>query len=103
MTKFDYIRKSFIHAAGVFMYIGAVAWFMFNVKDFFSGPDTVAAPVFMLLLFVISASVTGSLVLGKPISLYLDGLKKEAFTFLFITIGWLAVFLVLVAGILLLV
>lgn len=50
----------------------------------------------MLLLFVISATVTGFLILGKPITLYLDGAKKEAFRFLAMTVGWLAAFLVLV-------
>ncbi|MEK7067575.1 MAG: hypothetical protein AAB956_01095 [Patescibacteria group bacterium] len=102
MKKSDYIARSFINAAGVLVYISAVAWFMFNGKHIFDGPDNFMMPVFMLLLFVISASITGLLVLGKPISLYLEGLKKEAFTLLFVTLGWLVVFLVLVVGVLLL-
>jgi hypothetical protein len=55
----------------------------------------------MLLLFIISASVTGLLVLGKPIHLYLSGLKKEAFVLLFATTGWLVLFLVGITVILL--
>jgi len=56
--------------------------------------------VFMLLLFVISASVTGLLVLGKPIHLYLSGLKKESLTMLFANMGWLVVFALITAIIL---
>ena len=50
----------------------------------------------LLLLFVISATVTGFLVLGKPAMLYHAGDKRGAFTFLSATVGWLFGFLVLV-------
>lgn len=97
MKTSNYILKSFINAGGVCIYVSGIAWLGFNTQ----GIDNVAGfalPIFMLLLFVISASVTGGLVLGKPILLYIDGMKREAFTLFFATIGWLIVFLGIVAS-----
>lgn len=49
-------------------------------------PDTVFAPIMALMLFVLSAAVTASLVLGRPILWYIDGKKKEAVQLLFSTL-----------------
>ena len=49
-----------------------------------------------LLLFVCSAAITGSLVLGKPVMLYLDNKKPEAIKFFLKTIGWLFLILIMV-------
>ena len=94
MKTSDYIIKSFIHAAGVFIYVSGVAWVLMNGKDLFGEASSFLVPLLILLLFVISASITGLLVLGKPILMYLNGKKKEAFVFLFATLGWLALFVV---------
>jgi maltodextrin utilization protein YvdJ len=102
MNTQDNVRKSFMHAAGVFIYVSAVAWVLYNAKYIFGEANSFVAPVFMLLLFVVSATVTGFLVLGKPVMLYMDGLKKEAVAFLFATLAWLVVFLTVVATVMLL-
>lgn len=96
MKKSDYILKSFMNASGVFLYIFAVAWVMFNSKGIFEESIGIFIPVFMLLLFIISATTTGFLVLGKPIHLYMSNSKREAFILLFSTLAWLAVFLIVV-------
>jgi hypothetical protein len=83
-------------AAATFAYVAAVGIAMSNASKVFGEKDTAFTPVFVLLLFVISAAVTGYLVAGKPIMLYIDGAKKEAVAFLGETIAWLAGFLVLV-------
>jgi len=83
-------------AAATLVYISVVAWVMSNGSRWFGEKDTAITPVFILLLFVVSATITGFLVLGKPVTLYLDGAKKEAVRFLFATVGWLAAFLVAV-------
>lgn len=104
MKKSDYLSKSFFNAAGVLVYITAVALLLSGAEKIF-GQQTSKSfviPVFMLLLLVISASITGFLVVGKPILLYLDGLKKEALALLFYTIGWLVLFAFLAAIILML-
>jgi len=103
MKKFSCTFKSFLSAVGVFVYVSAVAFFMFNAEHIFGGgEDHVIIPVFMLLLFIVSALITGLLVLGGPVYLYLDNHKKEAITLLFSTLGWLIFFLALVVAMLLL-
>jgi len=101
MKKSDYIWKSFVNAVGVFIYTAGVAWLLFNGKNVFDSPPTFLIPLFMLLLFMVSASVTGLLVLGKPIHLYLSGLKKEAFALLLATLAWLILFIAAVVFVLL--
>lgn len=98
MKKDDYFIMSLLRAVATFAYVSGVAWLLSNGERFFGEePRTFLIPVFMLLLFIVSASITGFLVLGKPILLYLNGEKKEAVTMLFATLGWLCAFLVAVA------
>lgn len=99
MGKRIYIMRGLLHAAGVLLYITSVAWFLFNGEKIFGATRSFLIPLFMLLLFVISASVTGLLVLGKPAHLYLNGSKQEAFVLLFSTLAWLVLFAVLVAAV----
>lgn len=69
---------------------------MFNIQKIFGEkPDTIMAPVLVLLLLVLSAAISGGLVLGKPAMLYLEGQKKEAVKQFIFTLGWLLVFLVI--------
>ena len=102
MKKSDYFLKSLVNAAGVVLYTSAVALLMFHGKQIFDRPDNFLMPLFMLLLLIISASITGLLVLGKPIHLYMNGLKKEAFILLFATLAWLIFFAILIVSILVL-
>ena len=94
MKKSKLVLTGFINSVGVFAYVSLVAWLMFNAQTFFGKDDNVLAPVLMLLLFVLSATITGLLVLGKPTHLYLGGFKKEAFILLFSTLAWLLLFIV---------
>jgi len=97
-----YILKGFINAGGVFAYVSLIALFVFNGEKIFGGQPSLLIPLFMLLLFIVSALITGSLVLGKPILLYFDGLRKEAFVLLFTTLAWHVLFLAVIMGVLLL-
>ncbi len=102
MQKLSDSVRGLLNAAGVFVYVSLVAWFMFNGEHLFGGDGkSFLIPVFMLMLFVLSAAITGSLVLGKPILMYLDGQKKEAVKLFFITLGWLSLFMLIVVGVLL--
>lgn len=102
MTPSQYISKSLLGALGVFAYISLLVAGMASADSIFGNkPELIAPyiiPVFMLMLFVISATVTGLLVLYKPITLYLEGMKKEAFTLLLSTVGWLVLFLAIVGA-----
>lgn len=88
--------RAFLNAAGTFAYITVIALFMSRASDLFGAEDTALTPVFALTLFVVSAFVTGLLVLGKPIMLYIDGERRDALKLLITTVAWLAVFLVAV-------
>ena len=55
--------------------------------------------IIVLTVFVISAAITGTLVVGKPIMLYVGGHKTEAIRFFGYTIGWLLAILVVIIAI----
>jgi len=85
------ILISLAQAVSVFAYILFVVEIITTMGNLFPndkpGP---LQPLAFLLLFVISAAITGFLVLGKSITLYLDNLKKEAVELFGYTITWLA-------------
>jgi hypothetical protein len=87
------------HAVLTFIYISLVALFMSNVERVFDNIPDVLAGMTMLTLFVVSAAVTGALVVGRPILLYIEGKKSEAVRFFGYTLGWLVVILVLLVTI----
>ena len=96
MKNINPFLQSFLCALGVLIYVSTIAILGFNSQAIFGGESSFLIPIMMLLLFVVSATITGGLVLGKPIILYWDGLKKEAFVFFFSTLAWLVIFLSLV-------
>ncbi len=99
MKNIKTIKAALLNAVGVVMYTALIGWVMFNIPKI-SGPmETFWGPVALLLIFVVSATIVGSLVLGKPILLYLDGEKKAALKLLLYTV----IFLALIAAILILV
>lgn len=91
------LRLAALHAAGTVAYVTLVATFLYHAAELFGdGPDrSVLIPIAMLLLFVVSATITGSLVLGRPVLWYIDGKKKEAVTLFIATVGFLALAMIL--------
>lgn len=102
MKPINYFLKSFLSALGVLVYVSTIAFFAFNNSGVFGNKPSMLMPVFALMLFIVSALITGMLVLGQPIQLYLDGLKKEAVRLLVATLLWLVIFLMIVANVLML-
>ena len=93
MTDKRIVGRSAATAVLVVAYVALVAWVMVSVGGAAdSQQKDVTGPVAFLLLFVLSAAVVGSLVLGKPILLYLDGEKAVAVKLFVATLGWLIVF-----------
>lgn len=80
--------RAFLNAIATVLYVAAVAWFLSNAEHWFKN-EGFLVPLCILLLFVISATVTGLLVLGRPVQMYIDGVKREGIRMLFITLGWL--------------
>lgn len=90
------IQRGFLNALGTIAYITWLAWvFAILEKYNFNEPDGFFAPVLALTLFVVSAAVTGGLVIGKPLLMYISGQKSEAVKLFLYTIAWLVVALVI--------
>ncbi|MFH1661576.1 MAG: hypothetical protein ABIA02_00550 [Candidatus Falkowbacteria bacterium] len=90
------IKISFQNSLAVLIYVGAISLIMMNGDKIFGEMAGYLAPVAFLLLFVISAAITGSLVLGRPAMIFFDGNKKEAISLLFHTVAWLLCYLILI-------
>ncbi|MFA6171464.1 MAG: hypothetical protein WCW77_02925 [Patescibacteria group bacterium] len=102
MTNSKLALHSFLHSAGVLVYILLVSVIMRNAEKIFGKTDTFFSPVAFLMLFVFSALVTGILVLGRPAYLFLHGQKDEAVKFLGFTVGWMFLLVIVAFGLLLL-
>lgn len=101
MKNFTLAKWGATHALGVLVYIFLVAVFMNNANSWLGVEDNdIFSPIAFLLLFMFSALVTGGLVLGKPIMLYLDGQKKDGVKLFFYTSASLFVIMLIVFAIL---
>lgn len=89
MKNSKIVLYGLLHALGVLVYVLLVAWIMFNGQRFFGQMDGFLGPAAMLMLFVLSAAITGALVFGRPALMYLNGQKTEAVDFLLYTLAWL--------------
>lgn len=86
------LKRAFLNSIGTFLYVIFVVLLLFFLRNFVpQAEDSLIIPIAMILLLVCSASITGFLVFGKPIMLYLDGKKKEAVLLLGNTIGILVI------------
>jgi len=91
------IKRAVIDAILTTLYIILVALFMFYLQsNALKEKDIVLIPIAMLLLFVFSAGLTGFLVFGKPIMLYLDRKKKDAVFLAVWTLGILFIITLIV-------
>lgn len=89
------IKLAFFLALGEVAYITLVVSIMNNFEHMGGeNKSPLLAGITILLMLVFSASISGALVLGKPILLYLDGKKREAVQLFGAIIGWLLAFLV---------
>ena len=86
MKKLSLGLKSAINAVLAALYVLAVALLMSNGEKLFGKLDNeLLAATTILLLFVCSALITGALILGRPISLFLEGQKQAGWKALFYT------------------
>ncbi len=91
MKKSQIVLRSLFHCLGVAAYVSAIAFVLNHGNQWFGKEDKFLTPVAMLMLLVLSAAITGSLALAKPILLFLDGQKSDAFKFFLWTLSWLLV------------
>lgn len=96
--KLSLSQQSFLNALGTVAYVAIVAYFLFNSKTIFGEvEDSFLIPMFMMLLLILSATVTGFLVIGKPLQLYLSDQKSQALKLLGRTLAWVAIFAIVIA------
>lgn len=95
MKNSSLIKISLLNSVGVLVYVSLVALIMQNGEKIFGKMQNYLGPIAFLLLFILSAGVTGALVLGRPILFYLDGKKVEAIKLFGFTLAWLFVLTVL--------
>lgn len=95
MKKLSLAFLAFLQALGVTAYISLVAVFMTHAESWVGSINQAVAPVLFLTVFVLSASVTGALVLGKPIILFLENKKTDAIKLFIYTLAWLFAFVVI--------
>jgi heme O synthase-like polyprenyltransferase len=87
--------SSLRNALGTGVYVAIVALIIYNAEKIFGTMRTITGPIAFLLLFVVSAAITGFLVLGQPIMLYVDNKKQEAVKLFIFTVLWLFVFMII--------
>jgi len=95
MKNKKHVWQSLLHTLATTVYISLVALLMQNGDKIFGKTNNTLASISILLLFIVSATITATLVLGKPIKMYFDGNKKEAIHFLFCTISWLFILMII--------
>jgi hypothetical protein len=95
--KSNILKYAGLNAALTAIYVAFVAAFFSYAPQLFGEVQekNILIPITMLLVFILSASITGGLVLGRPILWYLDGKKKDAVLLFVTTIAVLFVFTVL--------
>ena len=89
MNKKHILLYGLINALGVFVYTSGVAYVMFHLGNLFPAMPGMMGLALMLMLFVVSATVVGALVLGKPILWYFENKKREALQLFLTTLAWL--------------
>ena len=90
-----------LNSLGTLVYVSAVVLLMTNAQKFFGSSNNFLGSAAILLLFVISATIVGLLVLGRPGFLYFNGFKREGivllvYTVVFLLIITIAIFLTLI-------
>lgn len=81
-----------VHALVAGAYILGIVQIINALGSFEKIEDTMLAPMLMLSLLVLSVAVMAFLFGYRPLTLYLDGKKRESVSFFLRTIGYFAVF-----------
>lgn len=102
MKSSKLIFHSFICAVFTTFYIVVVALIIQNGEKIFGKMNNFFGPVAFLLLFVLSAAITGALVVGRPVLLYLEGKKTEAVKLFLYTVSWLLIITLIIFAIMIL-
>lgn len=86
----------FLQASGLLVYITIIAFVLANANKIFGPAGSFLGPMAFLLLFVVSAIISGFLVLAKAGFLFWEKKYKEAFTLVLWTLTWAIFYLIAV-------
>ncbi|EQB63152.1 MAG: hypothetical protein RBG1_1C00001G0731 [candidate division Zixibacteria bacterium RBG-1] len=87
---------AFFQALGLALYVGLFAFLAIHIVPWFeNNPATHPALgiILFLLAFVISAVISGSIILGYPIFLFFEGKRKDALKIVLWSVVWLLLLL----------
>ena len=96
MTKTKLFFYSLFCSVAELAYVLVVAYLMINSEGIFGRVTGFVGVAAFLLLFVFSALITGLLILGGPIYLYLEKQTKPALTWLLYNFVWLLVITIII-------
>jgi hypothetical protein len=99
MKNSKLIWLALLHALGIAAYVVVVVLVIQSAAKIFGQMTGIIGPIALLMLFVLSASITGTLALGRPVLLFLENRKVEAVKMFLYTIGWLFLITLLIFGI----
>lgn len=85
------VKRAITNALAIGAYVTTVGLLMSYANHIFGKGDKLLTPVVVLMLLVLSAAVTGSLLFGQPVMWYMDGKKKQAVQLLGVTLACLTV------------
>lgn len=94
MNKQKLILSGLASMLGLFAYVTLIGFIMNHAERWFGNTKGLLAPTIFLMLFIFSALVTGSTVLGYPVWLYFEGRKKESLWAFVSVVTWLFIALV---------
>jgi hypothetical protein len=100
IKKISLSLLGFLQATVLLFYISLVSVFMLNASTVIGPANNIIGPIAFLLLFVISAIISGLIVLGKAGLLFWEKKQREAITLVGWTVGWLILYLALILTIL---
>ena len=84
-----------MHAVGIVVYIFLVSLLLRNGSYLLGSNPSIFNIITMLCLLVLSATIVGTLLLGRPMMWYFNGAKAEAVRLFFYSMIWLLVFTVM--------
>lgn len=94
MTNEKLALNGLLHAVGTVVYIVLVSLLLRNGNRLFGSTPTIFNIITLLCLLVLSASIVGTLMLGRPALWYFNGAKTEAVKLFSFSVIWLLVFTV---------
>ena len=95
MTNGKLALNGLLHAVGTIVYIFLVSLLLFKGGPLFGNAPSLLMAITMLCLLVLSATIVGTLMLGRPILWYFNGAKREAVKLFSWSLIWLLVFTVI--------